>query len=1021
MLEHEDSFTSQHSEEISHSSLSIDHLQKQNPLDKRNQNFSSSQSNPEEILKRTFQRNISRHIAESDTNYALNQNIVKGKKEVNSSDFKNRFWENTSHPSQICSGRLRTVHFTETMKIREKVRQNNGHGLIDEDIKKLEQDALQNFYSAIYQERKLSQTFIPANAKLKQDTIEGLQSDLFEINPEADLDVLIAELESKIINEYQDIYFDEAWETAKEARQSLLYDLEDVYSVWIDFDGAKRPEGTMFSMYAYLVYEDIQHGVRIGYLNKESLQDSQNKYHSFLKTDSLIFALTELLKKNGIGSQMRKDTLEELMEKLKGIRKKKIKDLVIMRNLVEHNKKNTESEEKLEMVFLSKQVRFLPRLDHKFIEALKLWDQDAKSFEKHAADSQKNALSTLKSIKIQIKEINELAELKTFNGIQSINNPQGFSVLVPQIMIAQAQGAEDVKLLHKYANKLECCKDVSIVPLFEEKITTNSEEIQIYLSQMWEYFITADQAENPDAFVQQKKYFETITNEVFFAGSDLSKEISSLSALHQVWKAALEIEKFNKNHDTDIRVKLGSGEALFRQLGYLDPEGFKPLIRGKILSPKETLNQEEEQEISHKTKLLQTWLGEDWQNQLKTPPSGFNFLFKKHPWINSFTKQSRAREMMFFMSPSQIKALLNNIQASHQENFNSQNINNSPDIPVFFEKACEASEYYYKKIMGDTESDSLIKPGGITSLPGLLEVFAQKVPANRSRTAARNLKETSSLENVYNLEKKGVDARAIATNTVSNFIFPLALLGQGSALEAASQAGELEAFLTYLPLKDLLREIRSFEMIQENIFNILNQINSPEINYLVINLSAEWERIQKYKQTLQKAYLNSLKPENIDNTKWSNFLKLYKKDFVEMFVPGIRTLLDDNFVSDRMKGYQDNFQKYGQELVQAAGNYLNQSHQVQIEIAQTVADLLEKSNHKDQSEESIRKKIIAELESNHFAEDSSNSECLINQISDNQQRKKLLQTYNTFDVFKINQEKFDIFLKNIGIYQGRIG
>jgi len=112
---------------------------------------------------------------------------------------------------------------------------------------------------------------------------------------------------------------------------------------------------------------------------------------------------------------------------------------------------------------------------------------------------------------------------------------------------------------------------VWLVPLFEDIETVRN--IRGYLDRMWEYATQSRQtAQSPgDRFAE-------IISEVFIAGSDLSQQVSQATAAFLYLKVKYDVQSWlgERGLAEDVRIKLGSGEAMQRQGGYYSRPAGQP-------------------------------------------------------------------------------------------------------------------------------------------------------------------------------------------------------------------------------------------------------------------------------------------------------------------------------------------------------------------------------------------------------------------------------------------------------------
>lgn len=876
--------------------------------------------------------------------------------------------ENTYHPSQIHCRKFKALFAKQINQIR-KAYEDNPDCLdlspagISLKAKSIVDEIIGEF---LHYELNLKYAGISSNARLKEAELEKVKKD-FEDGKEIEL------IESSLPKDFITTNpnpLDETWETVADAKDNLIWDGGDIHSVWIDFDGARRPEGIMFSIYAALIWEDIQYGFRITNLeDKAELEVSAKKeYNDFLKVDVMIHALTSVLqnKKGEAGD------LEKRMKKLITRRKLLIEKLITIRNSIE--KQQSKSGE-TKMVFLSKRIRFHPRFDYKFVVALKQFqknrqaiDRGELSGEDRYKDVNMKAIQTLWAVGTQIRDINGLAQNQNCfsenateeKHCSDIENPQP---VVPQIILSMAQDTMDIALLIRILENSQSESDfdaldqegefgsvtdkITVVPLFEEEATTNPERIENFLETLWSYY-------RKDTIK-----LETRVNEIFFAGSDLSREMGQVAAITRIWAAACAIDTFNKKNGANIKIKLGTGETLFRQAGFFDSRAFLPMIRGKITGTNPQLSEAETISAAEGEDFLKRKFGENWREVLIRPPAGYNYLLKKYPFISFFTQQSRAREMRLIeIPPSQILALIEDFKKTRDDNLEAIREKGLTKPPAALVNFGEEQKVIYQKFIGSATDKA--KPGNMRSLAAIIELLAKKIPATRDRGATRAGRNKQSYPaQLEGLLKPGINTRAIGANTASRMIFPLALVGFGTALEAATQKGEVEEVLPYLNPRETLREIKNFEVIAEDVFAILRNNGFEQLEK---ELKQEWAKILAERESLQNQIWEEIDPNGKSSLRNSNLEE--KKKMAALLVPSLRELLDpeNQFESNNAKVRRKIFQHQGKRILVEACRHLKEVDNFEMILEEAVSEILGQGSQTERKK--IREHVLTVLEKN---------------------------------------------------------
>ena len=106
---------------------------------------------------------------------------------------------------------------------------------------------------------------------------------------------------------------------------------------------------------------------------------------------------------------------------------------------------------------------------------------------------------------------------------------------------------------------------VWLVPLFEDDNSINN--LEKYLDRLWEYAVQSRRLTQPTG-----ERFSEMICELFFAGSDLSQQVSQPAGAALYREAKFKAVNWLAKHDLidKVRIKLGSGEPMQRQGGYYD-------------------------------------------------------------------------------------------------------------------------------------------------------------------------------------------------------------------------------------------------------------------------------------------------------------------------------------------------------------------------------------------------------------------------------------------------------------------
>ena len=696
------------------------------------------------------------------------------------------------------------------------------------------------------------------------------------------------------------VYIDERWESIQSAKKMFKVG-EEKYYLWIDFDGAKRPDGIMISIFAHMLIDEIDslgqgiseqqfvlHNSIFTLLERE---ENRKIVQYFEKVDIAIYALTRQMASHQKFSH--NPVCISQMELLKRKRELYLRKIVKIRNTVLSRLK---SQNKYPESIFSENVHFIPRFDPFFVTVLR--KSNLGNSISALSHKELQAYNTTSRIIDQIILINSLSPDR-----------------VCQIILAQAETADDLIVIDNFLKEKikrwrdqksqylapNPIKNLSLCPLFESEYTATPENISQVLSDLWnEYGGETD---------DEKKIFQSKFPEMFFAGSDLSKSIGASMAYVQTWKCAIEIYEFNKKKETEIVVKLGSGESYFRQNGFLDPK-YEELVWKKELS-------------SDNKKDIVDILGKQY-SKYKKSPSGLLSLIKKSPWLNSVTLQSKAREWIFEMSPSQLHNQLKEIYSQKKEN--KKNILEKITAPCSVMNVfCEAEKATFQSFIGN-EKDSTKKNDSYATLVELFAIELSPVLRDRALKRSGGGDKKNGNEVLKKLESSsGINSRAIAGNTASSFLFPLGILGKGAAFEKISQQyseEEVKNIISFWEPEEFLQVIRQYSAIAHLVFQTLD---NSGLSLLSDKLKQEWGKIQKIIPVLVLIVTEKIFGRNL------NEISEEKKNIIiSLLSDRFRSLLDYdeknkkfNFSSSSLIFLEKNWEKNAQSIVEKAGKFLS--------------------------------------------------------------------------------------------------
>lgn len=810
-----------------------------------------------DFFKHTLRRSLARYAAE------LSELRVERAAEAEPTLFEDRITESTFHPSH----NLPPIFYLELNKTLAELWRQSDDGVVINDLEGWAQERSETIIETCKEQLiRLGDVAIPSNADLTPEKMRELQAAFkTAANQEGDIDVVavIASLPEVTLQNQ----FDESNEVVLRAKVVLLHGMSENYHTWVDFDGAKRAEGHTYSKYAALVYADIVRYKK--YLSADQQQNALSIYQEFRKNAALNHALSNVLKDPSLLSKSQLAKLEQVMERLKTTRHERLTELVRYKNSAKAEALTAEKQD----VLMSDRVKFMPRLDHKTIEVAK--KRQAGGI---LTDGDKAQYAMLRNIVKQVEGLNQLAhDTSGIDGLPIAELDINGSI-VPQMMIAMAEGADDVLALRQELEN----SDIPIVPLFEGEDTVAPERITVYLETMWKQY-QEQYKENA------KERFQQEVNEIFIAGSDLSKEVGQFAALVKVWQAAQAIDVFNKAHNVIVDLKLGTGEAPFRQGGYWDPEGGLSLIKANG-------------EVSEDDQVFLTEkFGSDWKTKLVRKPRGFNRLLEQFPFVNSFTEQSFAAEQTVWkIDPKRLKAMKQIAQATHQKNREQLKEFGVPEIPQSVLDAAATEQEFYQSVYGKNGQNK-------SQFGQLLQYCATGLPSPvlRDRAVARVGADGANLPKLFEkLAQPHIDARAIAANTVSGFLFPLFLTGKGSMLEQAKHDNTITEVLQYVDTKELLRQMQVYGAIEPTAMKLLEE-NGLQAEAEKMRL--EWRKLQACKTEIRAAMIQQEFPVDVDIRA---FNEMDRKRLINLLVPGTRELLADDFTSRYTQLAQDTVEEY---------------------------------------------------------------------------------------------------------------
>ena len=859
--------------------------------------------------------------------------------------FRSRIFETTNHPSQL--HKKVTESFYKQIKKFRKMINANREKMWNLNLWECVRNASLTIRGeTISHENDSFNSKIDSNAHLNCIQLDYLQwimkniryiesfRDEHNVNDFIDNELIPNTPEITDPAESIRLNFDEVLETIRLSKKMIIESGQEIYSKWIDFDGASRPEGIMYSEYAWLLIEDI-HSNGEHAKNKSHVTSVANQFYSdFCKIDAIIHALTLLLISQDWCKT--KFKLERVMDNLKVRRFNLIENLVKIRNYSDKKQKINPQWDKSRN--LSKRIRFLPRLDNKFVKAFhSVYISKDKKSNMLDWNWLENSVWTFEHIAEQVVEINYLSwitdtyefDIKWDDNIDDV--PIVSLPIVPEIMLSECKDYAQIKIIkdllkreedrfYSTLNKNETDgiweksplpNSIAFVPLFEDDFTT---------ANVWSYLDSVyDETLASNAFDQEKtnEVINKQFNEIFIAGSDLSKRISHFWAFVRIMEIANVIAKFNLAKWTDIRLKIWTWESVFRQSWYFDTDAFMKVFHSSKDLPENSKN------LISKIFWDQYW-------EICHNPLWLNWLLSRIPQVNGITIQSRAKEISTLMSPANLLKSINSVNDLHNKNFDvnigndvkKQSIEDNENKLIILNKAAKYERIRYESFMG---KDGQSKNKRLDSLPALIEVIAKKLPKLRDRNISRTIKNSDFFSTIESLSEPWVDARTIWTNTAASLIFPLALIGKSSSIKKLNSK-ELDVYLHHLPVKGILKEMKYYELIAPKIFSILR---GAWLSVLSNKLETEWIDLLECRPVLQEQLLKQVLPANqysklkdylVDN--WENKDEIKHILFTSL-TPETRELFQDDYFSDKTIAFKNWFDKYWEQIIKPASLYLH--------------------------------------------------------------------------------------------------
>ncbi|MBI1909883.1 MAG: hypothetical protein HYS22_06915 [Deltaproteobacteria bacterium] len=528
---------------------------------------------------------------------------------------------------------------------------------------------------------------------------------------------------------------------------------------WIDFDAAARPTSLALHTYATLLIQDIRRkaslveGLPVG--QRISLEGLEGSIEAVREVEVQV-GLAEALRRSvspEAGSEMARLLDEILPEEI--LRSRFLSRLSELRGageIIGRHLRETDVDPS-RYSDLAPLVSYIPRFDHQSAEIPYTGPEAMTPPQRDRLEQMQRVLATAR-----------------------ILVTSGGKALVPKVILCNTQGAEDLRRIVDFVDGEPPLDHLTVVPLFEDRPSV--ERIPETLEQLWGEL-------GPARFRQR-------VNEVFIAGSDLSRVTSWPVALRLFLEAAGAVARFNEIHGTDIILKMGSGEALQRQNGMPDPFGGEPVwVEAEDGDPRQATS-------------------------LRSPYWGVHSLLNIFPPnVRLITMQTRGHEVMIqVMTPNQARTFELQLQDYLGDPGEGERVNEfgavTPEEFKNFSHLLEEGRYF-ETVQPETVPLNLL----------ISRVLDEKI---RPRGLARTRQGWVELVQMAATDPGQIPIRAITANAASETYYPMALVGLGFAFRDYLSHYGLESFrrlLTMLPAKEIVQAVRRFYLPNLAVFGDL--------------------------------------------------------------------------------------------------------------------------------------------------------------------------------------------------------
>jgi aspartate/methionine/tyrosine aminotransferase len=404
-----------------------------------------------------------------------------------------------------------------------------------------------------------------------------------------------------------------------------------------------------------------------------------------------------------------------------------------------------------------------------------------------------------------------------------------------------------------------------LIPLFEDAASVKN--VRSYLDSIWEYAQQSRQTAQPP----QARFAEMMA-EVFFAGSDLSQQVSQAVGARMYQQAKYDVQAWLAEHGVaeEVRVKMGSGEPMQRQGAYYSRVAGMPAFMNSADSRmrfSQHLNEAARASTGYAVTPLQgVFLGADLR-----------------------TFQSNISEQMRFLPVADFVGLLHHVRESQQRHRSdliraaemaaeSRLLSRSRSVQELERLTVGASEPIYEQFLVElTESFRHILYGREEDVLGLHIIsyfIGRSIPQLRDRPTSRRTlgsgaelgqRILANIAEIIPLAKHGSLLRAISHNQAQTAVLGVNQLTTGlfraldrfvqkSSSEQEYRRVLSERLLPHLPVYEILSTLRIY---QDRDGAVLRHLEGafPAGNSAFVALREDQEAMERYLPLFQQELL----------------------------------------------------------------------------------------------------------------------------------------------------------------------